>query len=76
MLFFINVICNGHLGNPTDDQMPMPGSIEGVNILGLITLSIAFGLVLGRMENEGKPLRDFFRCLNEASMHLISIAIW
>lgn len=59
-----------------NNQMPMPGSVEGVNILGLITISIAFGLVLGKMENEGKPLRDFFRCLNKASMHLISIAIW
>ncbi|XP_075878009.1 excitatory amino acid transporter 1-like isoform X2 [Nelusetta ayraudi] len=60
----------------SNNKAPIPGAISGVNILGLITLCIAFGLVLGRMEDDGKPLRDFFKCLNQATMHLISVAIW
>ncbi|XP_054870291.1 excitatory amino acid transporter 1-like [Amphiprion ocellaris] len=56
--------------------VPMAGSSDGINILGLLVLSLAFGLILSSMETEGKPLRDFFNCLNKAMMHLVNIVIW
>uniref|UniRef100_A0A3P8U868 Amino acid transporter n=1 Tax=Amphiprion percula TaxID=161767 RepID=A0A3P8U868_AMPPE len=56
--------------------LPMAGSSDGINILGLLVLSLTFGIILSSMETEGKPLRDFFNCLNKAMMHLVNIVIW
>uniref|UniRef100_A0A3P8U3W1 Amino acid transporter n=1 Tax=Amphiprion percula TaxID=161767 RepID=A0A3P8U3W1_AMPPE len=55
--------------------LPMAGSSDGINILGLLVLSLTFGIILSSMETEGKPLRDFFNCLNKAMMHLVNIVI-
>lgn len=63
-------------GISTDEQMPTSGSVDGVNILGVLVICIAFGLILGSMENEAKPMLDFFDCLHKATVRLINIAIW
>lgn len=61
---------------PVDDTVPTAGTSDGVNMLGLLVVSVAFGLTLGSMETRGRPLRDFFDCLNKAVMHLVNIVIW
>ncbi|XP_029686935.1 excitatory amino acid transporter 1-like isoform X2 [Takifugu rubripes] len=59
-----------------DEQMPTTVSVDGVNILGVLVICIAFGLILGSMENEAKPMLDFFDCLHKVTVRLINIAIW
>uniref|UniRef100_A0A3B5AWC6 Amino acid transporter n=1 Tax=Stegastes partitus TaxID=144197 RepID=A0A3B5AWC6_9TELE len=56
--------------------LPVPGTSDGFNSLGLLVFSVAFGLILSSMETKGKPLRDYFTCLNEAIMRLVNIVIW
>lgn len=77
--FFIACYCRTASVMPipvVDDRVPVPGTADGINLLGLLVFCIAFGLVLGRMGNEGTLLRDFFDCLNKAIMRLVGILIW
>ncbi|KAM8875947.1 excitatory amino acid transporter 4 isoform 1-T1 [Spinachia spinachia] len=59
-----------------EETVPASGSSNGVNALGLVVFSMCFGLVVGSMKQQGQALRDFFDCLNEAIMRLVSIIIW
>ncbi|KAM6919215.1 excitatory amino acid transporter 1-like [Xenentodon cancila] len=61
---------------PGDINMTEIRTSDGINVLGLLVFSIAFGLVLSSMETQGKPLRDFFNSLNKAILLLISKVIW
>ncbi|CAB1319298.1 unnamed protein product, partial [Coregonus sp. 'balchen'] len=54
-----------------EEVIPIPGQVNGVNALGLVVFSMCFGLIIGNMKEQGKPLRDFFDCLNEAIMRLV-----
>uniref|UniRef100_A0A3P8WJC4 Amino acid transporter n=1 Tax=Cynoglossus semilaevis TaxID=244447 RepID=A0A3P8WJC4_CYNSE len=56
--------------------IPIPGSTDGMNILGLVVFSVGTGVILNYMGDEGKPMRDFFDCLSKVTMHLISVIIW
>ncbi|KAH0625721.1 hypothetical protein JD844_033924 [Phrynosoma platyrhinos] len=59
-----------------EEVVPGPGSVNGVNALGLVVFSICFGLVIGNMKQKGQALREFFDCLNEAILRMVSIIIW
>ncbi|XP_078416170.1 excitatory amino acid transporter 1-like isoform X1 [Cetorhinus maximus] len=60
----------------TEELVPIPGSVNAVNALGLVVFSMSFGLVIGNMKEDGAILRDFFNCLNEAIMQLVSVSMW
>uniref|UniRef100_W5N4V6 Amino acid transporter n=1 Tax=Lepisosteus oculatus TaxID=7918 RepID=W5N4V6_LEPOC len=59
-----------------EEIIPIPGSVNGVNALGLVVFSMCFGLIIGNMKEKGQALRDFFDCLNEAIMRLVAIIMW
>ncbi|MEQ2289489.1 hypothetical protein AMECASPLE_033511, partial [Ameca splendens] len=56
-------------------ETPMAGTSDGINIVGLLVFSIAFGLILSSMGTEGKSLRDLINCLNKTIMLLVKVAI-
>uniref|UniRef100_A0A8D2Q572 Amino acid transporter n=1 Tax=Varanus komodoensis TaxID=61221 RepID=A0A8D2Q572_VARKO len=58
-----------------EEVIPGPGSVNGVNALGLVVFSVCFGLVVGSMKQRGQALREFFDCLNEAILRLVAIII-
>ncbi|XP_008054044.1 excitatory amino acid transporter 1 isoform X1 [Carlito syrichta] len=60
----------------TEEMIPVPGSVNGVNALGLVVFSMCFGFVIGNMKEQGQALRDFFDSLNEAIMRLVAVIMW
>ncbi|KAM9857811.1 solute carrier family 1 member 3a [Aulostomus maculatus] len=67
---------NGSQDLTQEMMIPMPGSVNGINALGLVVFSIGFGLIIGNMREQGQPLKDFFDCLSEAIMRLVAIIMW
>ncbi|XP_004385308.1 excitatory amino acid transporter 1 isoform X1 [Trichechus manatus latirostris] len=59
-----------------EELVPVPGSVNGVNALGLVVFSMCFGFVIGSMKEQGQALRDFFDSLNEAIMRLVAVIMW
>lgn len=59
-----------------EEMIPIPGTVNGVNALGLVVFSMCFGLIIGSMKEKGQALKDFFDCLNEAIMRLVAIIMW
>ncbi|KPP62718.1 excitatory amino acid transporter 1-like [Scleropages formosus] len=80
----VKVIVNESLFNLTngtqeitrEEVVPLPGTVGGVNALGLVVFSMCFGLIIGNMKEQGQGLRDFFDCLNEAIMKLVALIMW
>lgn len=48
----------------------------GTNMIGLITLSIFFGVVLNIIKEDGVPLVNLFRSLWTATMKMVEIIMW
>ncbi|XP_034021161.1 excitatory amino acid transporter 3 [Thalassophryne amazonica] len=59
--------------NVTKDYTIVGVYSNGINVLGLITFCVAFGLVIGNMGEKGRILLEFFDALNEATMKLVQI---
>ena len=49
---------------------------DRMNVLGMITCSIAFGIALSRLGNEGRPLKDLFEIFMKIVMSLINGVMW
>lgn len=60
----------------TEELVPVPGSVNGVNALGLVVFSMCFGFVIGNMKEQGQALKEFFDSLNEAIMRLVAVIMW
>uniref|UniRef100_A0A8C6WL22 Amino acid transporter n=1 Tax=Neogobius melanostomus TaxID=47308 RepID=A0A8C6WL22_9GOBI len=67
---------NGSQEISREELIPVLGRVNGINALGLVVFSMAFGLIIGSMREQGQPLKDFFDCLNEAIMRLVAIIMW
>ncbi|PIC18729.1 hypothetical protein L5515_018039 [Caenorhabditis briggsae] len=48
---------------------------DGMNILGLVVFSVALGIVIGIIGEDGKPMKNFFKSLEACSMKLIGWVI-
>uniref|UniRef100_A0A8C1H8E7 Amino acid transporter n=1 Tax=Cyprinus carpio carpio TaxID=630221 RepID=A0A8C1H8E7_CYPCA len=72
-LFSLN---NGSQELKREEVIPVLGTVNGINALGLVVFSMCFGFIIGNMKEQGQPLRDFFDCLNEAIMRLVAIIMW
>lgn len=77
----VKILVNDSLNNGSEEVkqeqvIPVLGTVNGINALGLVVFSMCFGLIIGSMKEQGKPLRDFFDCLNEAIMRLVAIIMW
>ncbi|XP_046361676.2 excitatory amino acid transporter 3-like [Haliotis rufescens] len=56
--------------------LPEVGKTSGMNVLGVVTFSIFFGIIVGRLGEKAKAMKDFFDALNEVTMKLVSLVIW
>ena len=52
------------------------GHREGMNVLGIIVFTVAFGIVLGRQGEEGRRIVHAVGVLNTVIMKLVSLAMW
>lgn len=57
-------------------EIPNEVVSNGMNIMGLVLFSVALGVVISVMGEDGRPLKQFFKSLEGASMRLISLVIW
>lgn len=64
------------LSKITEELVPVSGSVNGINALGLVVFSMCFGFVIGNMKEQGQALREFFDSLNEAIMRLVAVIMW
>lgn len=50
--------------------------VKGINMLGLVVFSIALGLAINHVGETGKPLKQLFDALSEATLALVHVVIW
>ena len=61
---------------PRKQYMSQGGFEDKTNILGLVVFSCLFGAIVGRMGEQGEPLKVSVNSLMEAIMRLVGMIIW
>ncbi|XP_031568086.1 excitatory amino acid transporter 1-like isoform X2 [Actinia tenebrosa] len=83
----LNVFSNGTHNLSTTSTTVTPGSKTvpsgqmvdpkgNMNVLGIVIFSVVFGIVLGRIEDRGLPLKAVFESLNEVIIRMVSVVMW
>ncbi|MCI4377850.1 hypothetical protein PGIGA_G00208170 [Pangasianodon gigas] len=54
----------------------LPGTSDGMNVLGIVIFSATMGIMLGRMGPNGSAVVNFCQSLNEAVLKIVAIVIW
>jgi len=49
---------------------------DGMNVLGIIGFCIAFGLIIGQMQEQARVMIDFFNVLSEIMMKMVYVIMW
>ena len=49
---------------------------NSTNLLGVLVLSIFFGITLSGLGEKGKPIVDWFSCLLRVTTKIVDITIW
>uniref|UniRef100_UPI00358EB2DF neutral amino acid transporter A-like n=1 Tax=Myxine glutinosa TaxID=7769 RepID=UPI00358EB2DF len=58
------------------EKLPIGSDVDGMNILGLITYAIAFGIALRKLGKMGEELIRFFDVFNEGTMVIVLWVMW
>ncbi|XP_034025145.1 neutral amino acid transporter B(0) [Thalassophryne amazonica] len=64
------------MSNITQEKIPVGKDQDGMNILGLVTFAIVFGVALRKLGDEGEILIKFFNAFNEGTMVVVSWIMW
>ncbi|PIK40562.1 putative excitatory amino acid transporter, partial [Apostichopus japonicus] len=62
--------------NGTITSVRKLGYKGSMNVLGLITFCIVFGILLSRMGRQGQVMIDFFSVLTELTMQMVDLVMW
>ncbi|GAA42453.2 glutamate synthase [NADH] [Clonorchis sinensis] len=60
-----------NLGEPVTEEIVKPRYMDSTNVLGLVSFSIMFGLILGQMGDKAVVMVQFFSILSEVIMHMV-----
>jgi len=68
--------CDTSNGGRCVEKVCSLGRRSGMNILGIIIFTIAFGVVLNSQGETSKKLFEVFNVVNEVVMKLVAIVMW
>lgn len=52
------------------------GNVQTTNVLGIVMFAVVLGTTIGKMQEKGKPLQQFFTSMSEAMMIITRWVIW